>query len=77
MDRTLTGSNNADVMQEEFACLSGSCIAKQHVCDGEHDCPGGEDERECRKFGSLFTLDEGYRLQGKSSFVAKHCRGCC
>lgn len=29
------------------------CIAQSWVCDGEYDCPGGEDEEQsCRKLHS-------------------------
>ena len=51
--------------QEEFSCLDGSCISKNHVCDGEFDCNGGEDEDGCRMFASLFEKEEGFRLQGR------------
>ena len=51
--------------QEEFSCLDGSCISKDYVCDGEPDCGGGEDERDCRRISSLFAKEEGFRLQGR------------
>lgn len=25
------------------------CINKKHVCDGQRDCPKGEDEKDCPK----------------------------
>lgn len=39
----------------KFACSGGEpnntytefCINKKHVCDGQKDCPKGEDERDC------------------------------
>ena len=34
------------------------------MCDGEIDCHGGEDERDCRRIASLFAKEEGFRLQG-------------
>ncbi|ELT88026.1 hypothetical protein CAPTEDRAFT_126412, partial [Capitella teleta] len=30
-----------------FSCSDGSCLLEQHVCDGEADCPLGEDEHGC------------------------------
>ena len=27
-----------------FQCSNGACIMKRYVCDGYHDCKGGEDE---------------------------------
>ena len=50
--------------QEEFSCLDGSCVSKDYVCDGELDCDGGEDERDCRRIALLFAKEEGFRLQG-------------
>jgi len=50
--------------KEEYSCLDGSCISKDYVCDGEPDCGGGEDERDCRRIASLFAKEEGFRLQG-------------
>ncbi|XP_072515348.1 transmembrane protease serine 2 isoform X2 [Salminus brasiliensis] len=36
---------------------SGSCISSWQWCDGQRDCPGGEDESQCfRLFGSDFQL---------------------
>ncbi len=31
----------------EFACESGQCIPGFWVCDGDLDCLGGDDERNC------------------------------
>lgn len=30
-----------------FLCDSGLCLNKSFVCDGDNDCPGGEDEKDC------------------------------
>ena len=58
--------------QEEFSCLDGSCISKDYVCDGEPDCSGEEDERDCRRISSLFAKEEGFRLQGRGG--EKYCK---
>ncbi|ELU17063.1 hypothetical protein CAPTEDRAFT_126301, partial [Capitella teleta] len=31
-----------------FSCSDGLCLLEQHVCDGEPDCPLGDDEQDCR-----------------------------
>ena len=31
-----------------FRCDSGNCIPQQWVCDGDADCDGGSDERDCQ-----------------------------
>jgi hypothetical protein len=28
---------------------NATCISQDFVCDGDNDCPNGEDEIECRK----------------------------
>ena len=30
-----------------FCCNDGTCFTSEHVCDGEHNCPTGEDEVNC------------------------------
>ncbi len=34
---------------DEFTCSDGSCIDSKLRCDKRDDCPGGEDELDCRK----------------------------
>merc|ERR1719239_285393 len=46
---------------EEWRCGDGSCIYKGYVCDGEADCPTGDDEKGCRRLSSFFVKEEGYR----------------
>ncbi|KAK5970554.1 Low-density lipoprotein receptor domain class A, partial [Trichostrongylus colubriformis] len=38
----------------DFICRSGDCVSSHFKCDGEIDCPGGEDERGC-EFLSAFV----------------------
>ena len=49
---------------EEFECGDGTCLYNNFVCDGTRDCPGGQDEEQCSRLASLFTLHEGYKLEG-------------
>lgn len=30
-----------------------TCISQDFVCDGDNDCPNGEDETECKKVQQL------------------------
>jgi hypothetical protein len=41
-----TGSG-AECDQGEVACADGSCVPTTARCDGDEDCPGGEDELSC------------------------------
>ena len=36
-------------------CGSGSCISTSWVCDGDSDCPGGEDEINCKEMPANLT----------------------
>jgi len=43
---------NRTCKNDEFRCDNGRCISKQWTCDGDSDCPHGEDEKKanCCKF---------------------------
>ena len=32
----------------DIQCDSGTCISEAWACDGDADCPGGEDEMNCK-----------------------------
>ena len=32
----------------DIQCGSGTCISTSWVCDGDADCPAGEDEMDCK-----------------------------
>ena len=47
--------------QEHFQCADG-CIFSKYVCDGENDCPGGEDEENCLDYVTLFRPEVGFKV---------------
>ena len=47
--------------QEHFQCADG-CIFSKYVCDGETDCPGGEDEENCLDYLTLFQPEVGFKV---------------
>jgi len=71
---TIISNNIQDSCEpEEWQCKDGPCIYKGHVCDGEADCSGGEDEFNCRRLTSLFVKETGFSAKeedDKSSFQA-------
>ncbi|XP_031617390.1 serine protease nudel-like isoform X2 [Contarinia nasturtii] len=50
---------NCPCRRESFRCGdSGMCVPPQFVCDGQSDCPRGEDEQSCH------GVEEGYENSG-------------
>ncbi|KAK6628110.1 hypothetical protein RUM44_010592 [Polyplax serrata] len=44
--------------EDKFKCrISNYCLPKDFVCDGERDCPGGEDEEKCFGRRNLYHLN--------------------
>ena len=35
---------------DQLDCADGSCISREWLCDGEHDCASGIDEKNCTEF---------------------------
>lgn len=35
---------------DSIYCGENKCMSSKHVCDGEIDCPYGQDERNCGKY---------------------------
>ena len=42
----------------DVQCVSGTCISTSWVCDGDSDCPGGEDEIDCKATPANLTQVE-------------------
>jgi len=40
-----SGAFNVQCKTNERRCESGGCISTDWICDGDKDCPGGEDEK--------------------------------
>ncbi|CAJ0597213.1 unnamed protein product [Cylicocyclus nassatus] len=38
-----------DCPEHMFHCSLGPCVARKYLCDGEYDCPLGDDEDDCTK----------------------------
>ena len=43
---------------DEFDCGDEMCISASLRCDGMPNCPGREDEKDCRKLGIQMTNHE-------------------
>ncbi|KAK1883674.1 Complement component C7 [Dissostichus eleginoides] len=42
---------------DRFRCTSGQCISQSLVCNGDHDCEDGLDERNCDGDNSQYSCD--------------------
>ena len=42
---------------DELQCNQGQCITRRWLCDGDSDCPNGEDELNCKSGKKLLTWD--------------------
>ncbi|XP_011695705.1 PREDICTED: serine protease nudel isoform X2 [Wasmannia auropunctata] len=53
LDKTDESLKACQCTETSFKCNTGSrnitCISQDFVCDGDSDCPNGEDETKCRK----------------------------
>lgn len=60
-----------------FKCGDGSCLASPYICDGEQDCPMGEDEQNCTCDTSTFPCGDGTCLSKSlvCDFIP-HCKEC-
>ena len=45
-----------DCAPNEFPCSNGLCLPNSYKCDGDRDCPGGEDENLCSPGNALFNI---------------------
>lgn len=52
-------ASNIVCSEDYFQCDDGTCIALQHVCDGEHDCVDFSDEQNCTCNDSMYQCDDG------------------
>ena len=43
-------------INDEFQCNQGQCITERWLCDGDSDCPSGEDELNCKSGKKLLAL---------------------
>lgn len=42
-----TSPGLSECTEDQAACASGDCIAREYVCDGEYDCADASDENDC------------------------------
>lgn len=61
-----------DCQSTDFKCKSGRCIPMTWTCDGEPDCPGGEDEMQ--NCGKTVTCDANQFQCPNSKCIPKYWR---
>ena len=42
---------------DDYCDQGGTCLRKEQICDGRHDCEDGNDEVNCRVFRDTHQTD--------------------
>ncbi|XP_074657056.1 uncharacterized protein LOC141910238 [Tubulanus polymorphus] len=62
-------TNIKDCSLGRYRCASGLCIMKEWLCDGQEDCPSGEDEKNCVNCEFTCKNYQCIRLSGRCNGV--------
>ena len=54
-----------------FHCDNGNCIPQKWVCDGDADCDGGSDERDCKEFATRTCQPSQHRCNNGACLPAE------
>nr|CAD7443909.1 unnamed protein product [Timema bartmani] len=61
--------------ENEFRCYTGDCILESWVCDGTGDCPGEEDEENCKEVVRCGVNEFMCRKDGSCIHMSWVCDG--
>lgn len=73
LDLTKTVNSSLCHKQNSYQCPDFVCINSLYVCDGQMDCPDGDDEKNCTESYD-FRCDDGRII--KIQFVCNYIKDC-
>lgn len=69
MLKKISHVSDSNCRNDEYRCNNGFCIHERYKCDGQRQCPTGEDEQQCSSSKIVILLNTHFErlMQRKTS----------